>query len=335
MKVLITREIPQAGINILNIYGDRLELIYKKGAPITPARLKKAIKGVDAILPVVPDKITKEIINAAGKKLKVISTYSVCHDHVDLEHATKKNIYVGNTPSTTKEAEAVAEHVLALLLSVGRHIPQADKYCRDQKYKYFDPVRFVGPSFKNKTIGIIGFGRIGQHVAKLTKGGLNMQVLYNDPKTHPEAETLLDAQKVDLDTLLEHSDIVSLHTPLTKYTKYLINEDDLRKMKPLAYLINTSRGPIVNEKALTTALKGGWLAGAALDVFENEPKINSELLELDNVVLSPHVASATWEARIHMARMAAENVIDVLINKKPPRYLVNKELAQEEISSLT
>lgn len=333
-KVLITREIPQAGINILNIYSDRLELINKKGAPLPPSKLKKGIKGVDALITIIPDKITKEIINAAGNNLKVISAYSVGFDHIDIEHATKNNIFVGNTPSESVEAEAVAEHVMALMLSLGRQIPKADKFCRDQNYKYFDPMLFVGPRFRDKTIGIIGFGRIGQHVAKLAKGGFNMQILYNDPKTHLEAETMLDAKKVDLDTLLEHSDVISLQTPLTKYTNHLINEDDLRKMKPLAYLINTSRGSVVNEKALTKALKENWIAGAALDVFEKEPKINPELLKLDNVVLSPHIAGANWESRIHMARMAAENVVDVLINEKPPRYLVNKELAHEKISSL-
>lgn len=333
MKVLITREIPQAGLNILNIYGDRIEIDYKKGDPLSNAALKKAVKDVDAIIPVIPDKITKEIINAAGKNLKIIATYSVGYDHIDTEHATKKKIFVGNTPGNL--TEAVAEHCVALMMAVGRHIATGDKYCRKGNYKFWDPMLFVGPKFMGKTLGIIGFGRIGQHLARIAKHGFNMKILYNDPVRHSEAENLLDAEKVDLDVLLENSDIVSLNCNLTKETRHLIQDNELEKMKPYAILINTARGPVVNEKTLVTALKEGWIAGAGLDVFEEEPKIHPELTKLDNVVLSPHVASATWEARIQMARMAAENVVDVLINGKPPRYLVNKELAEDNISSIS
>jgi glyoxylate reductase len=331
MRVLVTREIPQAGIHILQQYRE-LDLDYRQGPPLSPAELKKALKGADAIIPVIPDQITKEVIETSGKDLKVIATYSVGYDHIDIPTATKNKIYVANTPGNL--TESVAEEAFALMMSVGKRIVEADRYCRGGKYKFWDPMLFIGPKLAGKTIGIIGFGRIGQHLARMAKYGLNMRIIYHDVMAHPEAEGLLDAERVTLDYLLENSDIVSIHCNLTEQTKHLIGEPQLRKMKPLSYIINTARGPIINEEALAQALKEGWIAGAGLDVFEEEPAINEELVKLDNVVLTPHIASATWEARIQMARMAAESVIDVLINKKAPRYIVNKELAEKAVSSI-
>jgi len=332
VKVLITREIPQAGLKVLEIYKDRIEVDYRQGPPLSQTELKHAIKDADAIIPVIPDDINADVM-AAADVLKIIATYSVGYDHIDVAKATEKGIFVGNTPGNL--TEAVAEHAMALALSLGRRIPEADRYCRAGKYKYWDPMLFIGPKFTGKTLGLIGFGRIGQNFAKLARFGFNMRILYNDPISHPEAESLLDAEKVELDVLLGNSDIVSVHCNLTDESCGMIGEQELKKMKPLSYLINTARGPIINEEALITALKEGWIAGAALDVFEDEPKIKPELIKLDNVVLSPHIASATWEARIQMSRMAAENVVDVLINKKPPRYLVNKDLAQSTITSIS
>jgi glyoxylate reductase len=331
MKVLITREIPQVGINILQQY-PQLKLDYKEsGKPLTKTQLIDEVKDADAVIPSSTDLFDKELITAA-KKLKVISTYSVGFDHIDLEHASKKGIYVGNTPGDL--TEAVSEHIIALMLGVGRHIASSDSYCREGKFKYWEPMSFIGPKFMGKTLGLIGFGRIGQLTARIARWGFNMDIIYHDLTKHDEAENLLDAKKVDLDTLLENSDVISLSVNLTDATRHLIDKDELRKMKPYAILINTSRGPVINEKALATALKEEWIAGAGLDVFENEPKIESELLDLKNVVLTPHIASATWEARIQMARMAAENIIDVLVNNKPPRYLVNKDISEKTITSL-
>jgi glyoxylate reductase len=320
MKLLVTREIPQAGINLLKKHPE-IELDYRKGPPLSNEELKEAIKDVDAIIPVIPDRITKEVIEA-GKNLKVIATYSVGYDHIDVPAATAKKVYVANTPGDL--TEAVAEHSLALMLDVGRRVAEADRFCRKGDYKFWEPMIFLGPKFAGKTLGIIGFGRIGQHFARIAKQGLNMEVLYSDPKAHPEAESLLGAKKVELDELLENSDVVSLHCNLCEATHHLLGEQQFRKMKPLAYLINTARGPIVNEKNLVEALKEGWIAGAGLDVYEAEPSIDEELKKMDNVVLTPHVASATWEARIQMATMAVNNVIDVLVHNKPPTNLVNK-----------
>lgn len=333
MRVLITREIPEAGLKILQIYKDRIDVDYRKGNPLSKSELKKAVAGVDAIIPVIPDEIDAEVMEAAGKSLKVIATYSVGYDHIDVANATKNKIFVGNTPGDL--TEAVAEHAMAMLFALTRHIVEADKYCRDGKYKFWDPMLYIGPKLMGKTLGIIGLGRIGQHFARTAKYGLNMNILYTDTCPHPEAEKLLDAKKVELEELLGNSDIVSLHCNLTDQNKHMIDSQQLRMMKPLAYLINTARGPLIDETALAEALKNNIIAGAALDVFEEEPKINSELLKLDNVIVTPHIASATLEARIQMARMAAENVVDVLINNKPPRYQVNKDLGQECITSIS
>lgn len=331
MKVLITREIPQAGLNILQQYRE-LELDYRKGPPLSEEKLLEAIKGVDGIIPIIPDNITKKVLSAAGKNLRIIATYSVGYDHIDVQNASLKGIYVANTPGDL--TESVGEHAFALMMSVARRTSEADRYCRAKKYKYWNPMLMIGPKLMDKTLGIIGFGRIGQHFARMAKYGLDMKILYNDVIRHPEAENLLDAKKVELDYLLENSDIISIHANLSDSTKHLINAQTIRKMKPLAYLINTARGQIVEEDALVEALTEGYIAGAALDVFEDEPKIHPELLKLDNVVLTPHIASATWEARLQMARMAAENVVDVLINNQPPRYIVNKELVDKKINSI-
>lgn len=330
MKVLITREIPQVGIDLLKEHKE-IEIDYRKGAPLSREELNKAIKDVDAIIPVIPDQIDKEIIESA-ENLKVIATYSVGYDHIDLDSATSKDVYVGNTPGDL--TEAVAEHSFALMMSLGRRIAESDRYCRSKKYEYWDPMAFIGPKFMNKTLGIVGFGRIGQFFARMAKYGLNMKILYTDTMAHPEGENLLDAEKVSLEYLLGNSDVVSLHVNLTEETKHTIDSDQFRLMKPLAILINTARGPIIDENALVTALKENIIAGAALDVFENEPKIHPDLLKLKNVILTPHIASATWEARIQMARMAVENVLDVLVDKKPPRYLVNKELLKDVVKSI-
>lgn len=330
MKVLITRKIPQSGIRVLQNHKD-IELDYRQGAPLSDVELKEAVSDVDVLVPVIPDKITKEVIEA-GKNLKLIATYSVGYDHIDIETATAKGIYVSNTPGDL--TEAVAEHSLAMMMALGRRIVEADRFCRGKKYEYWDPMIFVGPKFMGKTLGLIGFGRIGQFFARFARNGLGMNIIYSDVSQKIEAENLLDAKRVDLDTLLNESDVISIHCNLCEETKHMIDYEELKKMKPGALIINTARGPIIDEKALVTGLKEGLIAGVALDVFEEEPKIHPDLIKMNNVVLTPHIASATWEARIQMSNMVAENVIDVLVDNKPPRYIVNKELIKDSVKSI-
>ena len=323
MKVLITREIPQSGIEILESHPE-IQLDYRKGPPLSTEELKKAIKGVDAIISVIPDLVTGDVIKAAGPQLKLVANYAVGYDNIEIEEATKLGVYVSNTPGDL--TESVAEHTVALMFAVGKHIVEGDKYIRQGKFKYWDPMIYLGPKFMGKTLGIIGFGRIGQHLARIAKNGLDMRILYNDAVEKEKEEKETGAQFCEIPYLLENSDVVSLNCNLTDETCGMIGERELRMMKPTAYFINTARGAIVKEDALAVALKEKWIEGAGLDVFENEPEINPVLLELDNVVLTPHTASATREARIQMARMAAENVVEVLINNKPPVNLVNKEV---------
>ncbi|HXK53000.1 D-glycerate dehydrogenase [Candidatus Nomurabacteria bacterium] len=326
MKLLITREIPDAGIKILEQYPS-IEIDYRKGPPLSEEALLKAVVGVDAILPVIPDKITQKIIEAAGQNLKIIAHYAVGYDNIDIETATKNKVYVSNTPGDL--TESVAEFTLGLIYALSKNIVTADKFVRNGNYQFWDPMLFLGPTLRNKVLGIIGMGRIGQHLARLAHGGLKMKILYSDPKEHIDIEKECDAKKVELEELLTNSDFVSLNCPLIESTRHLINQKELELMKPTAYLINTARGPIVNEAALYEALKNNTIEGAALDVFEDEPSLYNGLTSLNNIILTPHIASATREARIQMARMAAQNIIDVLIKGTAPTNLVNMELADK------
>ncbi len=300
------------------------ELDYRQGAPLTTDQMKEALKDVDGAIVVIPDQINSEVIQSAGDKLKIIAAYSVGYDHIDLEAANKKGVYVSNTPGDL--TEAVAEHSMALLMAVGRQIVKADKFTRAGDYKYWDPMIFLGPRFTDKTLGIVGMGRIGKHFATLAKNGFNMKILYHNPKRDEKAEKELGATYVSLDDLLGNSDFVSLHVPLLPSTKHLITAREIKKMKPTAYIINTARGPVIDEDGLIMALEKKWIEGAGIDVYEEEPNISQRLKDLDNVVLTPHIGSATRETRIEMARMAAANIIEVLANKTKPIHLVNKDV---------
>jgi len=310
MKVLITREIPDAGIRILQEHPE-ITLDYRQGPPLSKEEMIEAIKDADALIPVIPDQIDKDIIEA-GKNLKIIAAYSVGYDHIDIATAKAKGIAVSNTPGDL--TESVAEHTIALMLAVSRQVVNADKFVREGKYKYWDPMIFLGPKLKGKTFGVVGFGRIGRHTADIARNGFDMRIVYSDRYQQPAS----GAEFAPLEKLLEISDVVSLNCNLSAETLHLIDEAQLKQMKPTAYLINTARGPIINEKALIRALQEKWIAGAGLDVFEDEPDVPEELKKLENVVLTPHIASATKEARIQMARMAADNVIEVLVYKEKP-----------------
>lgn len=318
MKVLITRTLPTTLIDALSQM-PKLDIDYRQGPPLSKAELLEAVKNIDILVPVIPDKIDADIIKAA-KKLKLIATYSVGYDHIDLTAATKKKIYVSNTPGNL--TESVAEHTVALMLAITRQINEADTFVRLGEYKYWDPMLFMGPQLFGKTLGIVGFGRIGQHLARIANRGLGMSIRYCDPQ-RCDQEAECSAQYCPLSELLAHSDIISLNCNLTESTRHLIGYKELKQMKPTAYLINTARGPLINEEALIGALKENWIAGAALDVFENEPQISPDLVELKNIVLTPHIGSATREARIEMADMVAKNILEVVQGCVPLNW-VNK-----------
>lgn len=324
-KVFVTRKILEEGLNMLRQHFD-VEVSEYDGVIPREVLLQK-VKGVDAIVSMLDDKIDAELMDAAGPNLKIVANYAVGYNNIDVEEATKRGIMVTNTPGVL--TETTADFAWALMMAIARRVVEADRYVREGKFTGWGPMLLLGTDVYGATLGIVGFGRIGQAMARRALG-FNMKVLYYDSNRVPEqVEKELKATFVDLPTLLKESDFVSLHVPLTKETYHLIGEKELKMMKKSAYLINTARGPVVDEKALVRALKEGWIRGAALDVYENEPKVEPELLELDNVVLAPHIASASYETRSKMSIMVAENIIKALSGEVPPN-LLNPEVLQRK-----
>ncbi len=320
-KVFVTREIPERGLSKIR---EHFEVdLWTDEAPPPKDVIIERVRDVDALVSLLTDPIDAEVFDAAPK-LRIVSQYAVGYDNIDVEEATKRGIYVTNTPGVL--TETVADFTFALMLAVARRVVEADKYVREGRWKVaWHPLMMLGSDVYGRTLGIVGMGRIGSAVARRAKG-FGMRILYYDSVRREDLEKELGAEFVDLDRLLEESDYVSLHVPLTPETYHLIGEEQLRKMKPTAFLINTARGKVVDQKALYKALKEGWIAGAGLDVFEQEPiPPDDPLLKLDNVVLAPHAASASHETRSRMAEMVAENLISFLNGKVPPN-LVNKEV---------
>ncbi|MDH7506715.1 MAG: D-glycerate dehydrogenase [Candidatus Thermoplasmatota archaeon] len=319
MKIFVTRRIPKQGLELLEKEHE-IEIFPHDRVP-TKQEIIDGVKGKDGLLCLLSDKIDADVINAEPN-LKMIANYAVGYDNIDIATATKKKIPVSNTPGVL--TDATAEMTWALIFSVARRIVEADKFTRSGRFKGWAPMLMLGQSISNKTLGIIGAGRIGEAVA-LKSEGFKMNILYFDSGINIVLEKKLKARKVDLVKLLKESDFVSLHVPLTKETYNLIGEKELKMMKKNAILINTSRGPVVDEKALVKALKEKWIFGAGLDVYEHEPDISEDLKKLDNIVLQPHSASATFESRTNMAILAAKNMLAGLKGEIPPNC-VNPEI---------
>jgi D-3-phosphoglycerate dehydrogenase len=317
-KIYVTRPIPEDGVEMLRKNGYQVD-VNPENKVLSKDELKKAIAGYDGVLCLLTDKIDGEVLDAAGKKLKIMANYAVGYDNIDVKAAAERKINVTNTPGVL--TEAVAEHTFALLMSVAKRIVEADKFVREGEYKQWEPKGFLGPQIWGKTIGIVGLGRIGSFVAQIAHGGFNMEVLYHDVKKNEEFEMRFSAKYRDLTSLLKQSDFVTVHVPLLPATHHLISAKELGMMKERAILINTSRGPVVDEVSLVEALKAGKIAGAGLDVFEKEPEITLGLADLPNVALTPHTASATREARSAMSKIAAENIIAALEGKTPPNVV--------------
>jgi glyoxylate reductase len=311
-RVYVSRPIPEPGLDLLKTSCD-VE-VKPTDEMVTREELLEKVKDRDALLCLLTEKIDKEIIET-GTNLKIIANYAVGYDNVDVACATRRGIWVSNTPGVL--TDTTADMAWALIFSMARRIVEADKSVRAGKFKGWSATMLLGGDIHGKTLGIIGAGRIGTAVA-MRAIGFNMRVLYADVRANKELEKEVGAEHVDMDTLLKESDFVSVHVPLMPETRHLIGRRSLAMMKPTAYLINTSRGPVVNEASLAEALQKGIIAGAGLDVYEEEPEINPGLLKLDNVVLTPHIASGSVETRAKMAIMAAENVIAALDGKTPP-----------------
>lgn len=313
-KIFLTRRIPEEGIKMLKEY--ELE-IYEGDSPPSKEEIIEGVKGKDALICLLTDKIDAEVMDSS-ERLRIIANYAVGVDNIDIEEATKRGIFVTNTPGVL--TETVADLTWVLMMGVARRIVEGDKFVREGKFKGWAPLLMLGGDFHKKTLGIIGAGRIGRAVARRAKG-FEMEVLYYSRKRNEEIEKECNAKFVDFQTLLKKSDFVSLHVPLTEETYHMIGERELKMMKKDAYLINTARGKCIDEKALIKALNEGWIKGAGLDVFENEPHVPEELKKMDNVVLLPHIGSASYETRSKMAVITAENVIYALNGKIPPNCL--------------
>ena len=319
-KRFVSRRIPETGIQLLRRHCQ--VKIYPKDQVIPTKELIKEVKQCDALLCLLTDTINKEVIDA-NPRLKIISNYAIGFNNIDVVYATKKGIPVTNTPGRAI-VDAVAEHTVALMFAITKRICEADQFTRKGKYRGWEPQLLLGMELVGKTIGIVGLGRIGAGVAKRSRA-MGMNVVYSDITRNLAFESEFKAQYLFLPALLKGSDVVSLHVPLLPTTHHLIGKKELSLMKRTAYLINTSRGPVIDEKALVQALKKKQIAGAGIDVYEFEPTLTPGLTTLSNVVLTPHIASATIEARSEMSLDAAENILAVLQGKKP-KMLVNPEV---------
>jgi len=320
-KVYVTREIPERGLKIIK---ERFDAeVWPEYAPPPKEVIMEKVRDVDALASLLSDKIDADVFDVSPR-LKIVAQMAVGFDNIDVKEATKRGIYVTNTPGVL--TETTADFTWALLMGVARRVVEADKYVRNGRWKVgWHPNMLSGRDVYGATIGIVGAGRIGSTVAKRARG-FDMKILYYDVIPRPELEKELGAKRVVLDTLLRESDFVSVHVPLLKETYHLINEERLKLMKKTAYIINNSRGPVVDEKALYKALTEGWIAGAAIDVFEQEPtSVDNPLLKLDNVVVAPHISSGSHETRSRMAEMVAENLLAFFEGRIPPN-LVNREV---------
>lgn len=324
MKVFVTRKIPEPGLKLLEKHHE-IE-VNPHDRVLTKNEIIKGVKGKDGLLCLLTDIIDEKII-CSEPRLKMIANYAVGYNNIDVTAASKKGIFVSNTPDVL--TDTTAEMAWALVFAVTRRIVEGDRFTRNGRFKGWAPMLFLGQDITNKTLGVIGAGRIGTAFA-LKSSGFGMDVLYVSKRKNEVLEKTLNAEKVGLEECLKRSDVISLHVPLTDSTHHLIGEKEFNMMKPTAVFINTSRGPVVDENAMIKALENKWIFGAGLDVYECEPDIPRSLIKLDNVVLQPHIASATIDTRTNMAIMAAENMIAGLKGDVPPNC-INPEVFKKRI----
>jgi glyoxylate reductase len=309
-QIYITRKIPEAGLKLLREKG----IDFDMGTESFPPTKKYIIKVLkkkpyDGVISFLTDPIDKDVFDSCPS-VKIFANFSVGFNNIDLEEAKKRGIEASNTPGTSNTA--VAEHAVALMMALTTRIVEGDKYMRSGKYKGWDPELLVGTDMKGKVIGLIGGGAIGAEVARILHKGFGSSIIYSDVVANKLLEEETGATKIEMSELIKTADIISLHCPLLPSTTHLINKEALTSMKNSAFLINTSRGPVVDEIALVEALKNKEICGAGLDVFEFEPKLARGLAKLDNVILTPHIASARVSARNLMAEIAAKNIISVI-----------------------
>lgn len=327
-RIYVTRQIPEVGIQILKDKGYEVT-VGKEKEPLSQKDIIKILhkaekKGqpYNILLTLLTDKIDKAVFDAAPS-LKMVSNYAIGYDNVDVKEACSRKIMVTNTPGDYMGS--IAEHVVAMTLSLCNRIAEADHFVRKGRYKGWDPMLMIGHDVSEKTIGIIGAGRIGEKVSYTFNKGFGCKIIYFDQHKNENIERDCNAVKIEsVDDLIKQADIISLHVPLNDQTHHMVNQDFISKMKPDAFIINTSRGPVIDEKYLYQALKENKIAGAGLDVFEFEPKVVKGLTKLGNVILTPHIASASIKARDIMARVAAQNIIDFLEGREVVNSCIKK-----------
>jgi glyoxylate reductase len=314
-KVFVARIIPDDGLRKVTEASDAT--VWPDDLPPPRDKLLASVAGCDGVVTLLTDRVDAEFLDRAGSQLKVVSNYAVGFDNVDVPECTRRGIPVGNTPGVL--TETTADLAFALLMAAARRVAEGDRYVRAGKWKTWGPMLLMGPDVHGATIGIVGFGRIGQAVAKRA-AGFGMTILYHDVSELPaEVTRPLGATYVPMEELLARADFVSLHVNLTPETTHLIDEAALRSMKKSAVLVNTSRGPVVDGKALFEALRDGEIFAAALDVTEPEPlPADDPLLTLDNCLVVPHIASASRATRSKMAEMAADNLLAGLRGERLP-----------------
>jgi glyoxylate reductase len=321
MKIFVSRKIPGNSLDKLTASEHEVK-ISEFDRPLSAEEFLERAKGSDAVLTLLTDKIDSEVIDAIGPQLKIVSNYAVGFDNIKVTDATEKGVVVTNTPSDVIN-ESVAEFAWTLMLALAKRVVEADEATRRGAYKGWEPAIFLGVNMMGKTLGIVGLGRIGSMTARRAKGW-GMRVLYNKRSPDPKVEEELGVEFADLDKLYAESDFISLHVPLTDQTRHMINVEAFSKMKKGVVIVNTARGPVVSEQDLVNAIREGKVGGAGLDVFDNEPNINPELVGMENVILTPHIASSTVEAREEYGRLAVGAILQTL-SGSIPENIVNKE----------
>ncbi|MGD1152506.1 MAG: D-glycerate dehydrogenase [Syntrophales bacterium] len=319
-RILVTGRLPQ---EIMTGLSKKYEAdINIEDKPFDRQKLLDGIKDKEGLLSMITDTVDEEVLDRADR-LKMIAQFGVGYNNINVTAATRRGIPVSNTPGVL--TDATAELAFALILAISRRLVEGDRMTREGRFRCWAPMLFLGREVTGKTLGVIGMGKIGKAVAQRARC-FNMPILYhNRSRMSKSEEKELMAKYVDMRTLLSQADFITLHVPLTDQTRHLIGSQELSLMKPTAYLINTSRGPVVDEHALLETLRNGRIGGAGLDVYENEPALTPGLVELENVILLPHVGSGTLETRFRMATMAVENLIAGLSGKVPPN-LVNPDI---------
>ncbi len=320
-RLVVTRIIPEPALELLREAGETW--VSDRDRPLERAELHEAVRGATAVVTLLHDRVDAEFFDAAGPQLRCAANVAVGYDNVDVAEATRRGVLITNTPAVL--TDATADLTLALILMVTRRLGEGERMVRAGERWSWSMFFLLGMGLQDKTLGIVGLGAIGRAVARRARA-LGMRITYADAqRADAEVEAELEAAFVGLDELLAKADVLCLHCPLTEETRHLIDAERLRQMKPTAFLVNTARGPIVDEAALAEALRERRIAGAALDVYEREPEVHPGLLELDNAVLLPHLGSATLETRTAMAVLAARNAI-AASSGQPPLTPVNPEV---------